>query len=214
MRGIPIGGYSTLVLIGLATACANPAENKPEAVVTEVDEARADESTAEGVRLEFSEDSTLRFVGSKVTGKHDGGFEEFEGAIVLVDGDPSASRVEVQIDTTSLWADNDRLTGHLKSADFFDVESFPTARFESTSITATPNGYEVTGDLELHGVTKQITFPATIDVQGDRVTVSAEFFIKRYDFGIEYPGKPDDLIRDEVVIRLDLTAVATGASAS
>jgi polyisoprenoid-binding protein YceI len=214
MRGIPIGGYSTLVLIGLATACANPAENKPEAVVTEVEEARADESTAEGVRLEFSEDSTLRFVGSKVTGKHDGGFEGFEGAIVLVDGDPTASRVEVQIDTTSLWADNDRLTGHLKSADFFDVENFPTARFESTSITAAPNGYEVTGNLELHGVTKQITFPATIDVQGDRVTVSAEFFIKRYDFGIEYPGKPDDLIRDEVVIRLDLTAVATGASAS
>jgi len=213
MRAMVVVGFSVLFLITLAASCANPADDKVEAVVTEVQDGQVEDSTAEGVRLEFSEDSTIRFVGSKITGRHDGGFNAFEGAIVLVNGDPTASRVEVLIDATSLWADNDRLTGHLKSPDFFDVESFPTARFESTSITATPGGYEVTGELELHGITKQITFPATIEVQGDRVTASAEFFVKRFDFGIVYPGKPDDLIRDEVVIRLDLTAVATGASA-
>jgi len=217
MRAMAAVGFAIPVLISLAAACANPADDKVEAVVTEVQEAqqeaRAEDSTAAGVRLEFTGDSTIRFVGSKITGKHDGGFNAFEGGIVLVNQDPTASRVEVLIDATSLWADNDRLTGHLKSADFFDVENFPTARFESTSITATAGGHEVTGELELRGITKQITFPATIEVQGDRVTASAEFFIKRFDFGIVYPGKPDDLIRDEVVIRLDLTAAATGASA-
>ena len=69
------------------------------------------------------------------------------------------------------------------------------------------DGYEVTGNLELHGVTKSITFPATIVVEDGRITAEAEFFIRRTDFGILYPGKPDDLIRDEVVIRLDLIAL-------
>ncbi len=59
-------------------------------------------------------------------------------------------------------------------------------------------------------MTKQIKFPATIQVEGDRVTVQAEFFIQRFDFDIVYPGKADDLIRDEVVIKIDLVAVPAG----
>jgi polyisoprenoid-binding protein YceI len=62
----------------------------------------------------------------------------------------------------------------------------------------------VTGNLELHGVTKSITFPATITVQGDAVTVKADFAINRKDFGIVYPGKPDDLIKDEVLLKLNI----------
>ena len=68
------------------------------------------------------------------------------------------------------------------------------------------DGYSVTGTLDLHGVTKNISFPATIEVSDDGVRAQAEFVIKRFDFGIVYPGKADDLIRDEVVIRLDLQA--------
>jgi len=64
----------------------------------------------------------------------------------------------------------------------------------------------VTGNLELHGVTKSITFPATITVQGDTVAVKAEFAINRKDFGIVYPGKPDDLIKDDVLLRLNISA--------
>lgn len=68
-------------------------------------------------------------------------------------------------------------------------------------------GYDVTGNLTLHGETKSITFPADIQISDDQVKVAAEFFIKRFDFGIQYPGRANDLIRDEVVIRLDITAV-------
>ena len=78
--------------------------------------------------------------------------------------------------------------------------------FESTSIESTAEGYDITGNLELHGVTKSIRFPATIAVEEGRVTAEAEFFIQRFDFDIVYPGKPDDLIRDEVVIKLSLVA--------
>jgi len=107
----------------------------------------------------------------------------------------------------STWSDSDRLTGHLKNADFFDVPTFPTSTFVTTDIKKGTNGYDVTGNLTLHGETKSITFPADIQISDDQVKVSAEFFIKRFDFGIQYPGRANDLIRDEVVIRLDITAV-------
>lgn len=108
----------------------------------------------------------------------------------------------------SIYTDDEKLTGHLKTADFFDVEKFPKASFVSTKITpdaAKGAGfYTVTGDFELQRQKKSITFPAKITVGDDKVEVDAEFAINRKDFAIVYAGKTDDLIRDDVVIRLDL----------
>ena len=190
------------------SGCSNPADDKAAARV-EDPEAVTEGAVAElpaGETYTIAEGSTVGFTGSKITGSHDGGFNSFAGEIVLVDGDPTASRVEFTIDTASLWADAEKLTGHLKSSDFFDVETYPTAEFISSGIVAAEGGYEVTGNLTLHGVTKQITFPASIEVADGVVTATAEFFVMRFDFAIEYPGKPDDLIRDEVVIRLNIIA--------
>jgi polyisoprenoid-binding protein YceI len=189
-----------------AFACSNPADGKPEAQVG--DPVPRSESSADAVVLAVDPTrSSIEFTGSKVTGKHEGGFDDFAGSIELVDDDPTASRVWIEIDTTSLWADDDRLTKHLKSPDFFEVETYPQATFESTTIEQSEDGYVVTGNLDLHGVTKSISFPAAIEVGIDgTVSAQAEFFIQRFDFAIVYPGKPDDLIRDEVVIRFDLVA--------
>jgi polyisoprenoid-binding protein YceI len=195
-----------VVLVPWIVACSNPADGVTEAEVREADGAATEVALEEGVRYVVDETSTVEWTGSKVTGHHDGGFRAFAGEILVVDDDPERSTVDLVIDTTSLWADNDRLTGHLKSEDFFDVETHPEARFKSTSIRATEDGWEVTGNLDLHGVQKSITFPATIEVGADQVTARAEFFLKRFDWDIVYPGKPDDLIRDEVVVRFDLTA--------
>jgi polyisoprenoid-binding protein YceI len=195
--GIPV------LLALLVLGCANPADDKPEAAVGEAEPVPAPAESGESYAVDV-ERSTLGFVGSKITGSHDGGFNAFEGVIELVNDDPTASSVMVRIDTTSLWSDDDRLTKHLKSPDFFDVETFPESVFESTSIEAAEGGYTVTGNLTLHGVTKSISFPAQIEVGPDSVTAQAEFFVKRFDFDIVYPGKPDDLIRDEVVIKFDL----------
>jgi polyisoprenoid-binding protein YceI len=198
--------FRSLILLGLLVlvACANPATDKTEAVVEEP--AEETQISADGQRFSLLDESTIGFAGSKVTGSHDGGFKAFEGEIVLVDGDPTQSSVEIVIDTTSLWADNERLTGHLKSADFFDVEAHPQVKFKSTEIVREDEGYSVTGNLDLHGVKKSITFPATIVVDDGGVRAQAEFFIQRFDFGIEYKGKADDLIRDEVVIQFDFRA--------
>ena len=145
--------------------------------------------------------------GAKVSAKHEGSFATFNGTIALVDNDPTKSTVTADVDVASLTVEPAKLNGHLKSADFLDVAKFPKAKFTSTAIKAGgDNGatHTVTGNLELHGVTKSITFPAKIKVDGDQVSVDAEFAINRKDFSIVYPGMPDDLIKDDVLIKLAL----------
>lgn len=198
-----------LSLFALAACDNDPAAGKTRAEVKEA-VAAAEPAPASAERYAFSnEGSAVSFVGAKLTAKHDGKFEKFTGSIDLVDRDPVKSRVEVEIDMDSLVADDERLTGHLKNEDFFDVVKFPTAKFVSTSVEARAQDgatHVVTGNLTLHGVTKSISFPAKVKVDGDRVTVDAEFAINRKDFDIVYPGMPDDLIKDEVLIKLDVDA--------
>ncbi len=153
--------------------------------------------------------ATIGFVGSKVTGSHNGGFKLFKGTFEVDPAKLESSKITAEIDTNSIFTDTDRLTNHLKSPEFFDVAKFPTSTFVSTGIEAggkDPKAkdatHTVTGNLTLHGVTKSISFPAKITVSGEKATLDSEFFINRKDFGINYPGKANDLIRDEVVIKL------------
>lgn len=200
------------LMIG-ALACEDPAKDKAKATVSEAPPPAATAATGTATATESltidAAASKVEFVGSKVTGKHDGSFPTFSGKIDLAAAKPEASKITVNIDTTSVKTDNEKLTGHLKGADFFDTEKFPKASFESTSIK--PGGekgatHTVTGTLDLHGTKKTITFPATVTVAADAVTAKSEFAINRKDFGINYAGKADDLIRDDVVIKLDIKA--------
>lgn len=209
---------STLILsfavVAATAGCDNdPAKDKVKAEVSEaIASAKPAPQAAEAAaKYAFSPaNSKFEFVGAKVTNKHEGSFGSFSGSINLVDGKPEKSSVVADIEMSSVSVDDERLTGHLKTPDFFDVAKFPKARFTSTSIT--PQGvnaatYQITGNLELHGITKSISFPATIAVAGDAVDVNAEFAINRKDFGVVYPGAPDDLIKDDVLMRLKLHAL-------
>lgn len=204
---------STLFLSSflLLAACKDPAADKAKAVTGEAVATSSAATTAAGaVTLPFdSTNSKVNWTGSKVTGSHDGSFEKFTGSVKLVDNDPTKSTVNVDIETSSLKTTPDQLVTHLKSAELFDVEKFPKATFQSTEIKKGGEkgaSHTVTGNLTLHGVTKSITFPATITTSADKADVSADFAINRKDFGINYPGKPNDLIRDNVEIKLDIHA--------
>ena len=191
----------------LLVSCKNPADETTDAEVGDkLDDSKIE--IAEGaVKYVFTENSKIEFEGSKVTGSHTGGFSEFTGHFYIKDGEPVAGGHEVVIDMNSLYSDNDKLTGHLKSADFFDVEKFATTTFDAVTIEKVDDSnYTVTGNLDLHGVTKSITFPATGSHSDNVAKITAEFDINRYDWGIEYKGKPDDLIRKEVILRFDLEA--------
>lgn len=196
-------------------ACEDPAANKTRALMSDASSPAANARTApapaKGESLPVTQaNSKVLFIGSKVTGKHEGGFNKFAGTIDLVNSKPEESSVRIDIETASVFTDADGLTKHLQTGDFFEVEQFPRASFASTNIepegSTGPNAYTVTGDLELRGVRKSVTFPATIVVSPADVTVNSEFSINRKDFGIVFEGKADDLIRDNVVIKLDLKA--------
>jgi polyisoprenoid-binding protein YceI len=151
--------------------------------------------------------SKVEWVGSKVTGKHDGSFQKFTGWIGLPSDKPEEATIHVSIDVASVKSDDEKLTGHLKTDDFFAVDKNPTATFTSTEIKAGGDKgatHTITGNLKLRGVEKSVSFPATVKVDAKEVTAKAEFAINRKDFGIAYEGKKDDLIRDEVVIKLDI----------
>jgi polyisoprenoid-binding protein YceI len=191
----------------LCCACADPAANKPKASVGEA----TSEKTAPqkgGETLTISRvNSKIDFVAAKVTRSHNGSFKQFSGTIDLLNSDPLQSIVSISIDTASVETDEPDLTKHLQTPDFFDVAKFPKANFVSTKIEpSTANGatHTITGNFELHGVKKSITFPATIQVAPASVSVNAEFAINRKDFNLTYPGKADDLIKDGVVIKLSL----------
>jgi polyisoprenoid-binding protein YceI len=191
----------------MAQACDNPARETAELSVSEAKGVAAEAPVAPGsVRYVFdAAGSRVAWVGSKVTGSHEGGFQRFEGSIELSDGKPESGRVKVRLDANSLYSDNAKLTRHLKSADFFDVEKYPNVTFTSTSVEPTSAGnYSITGDLNLHGVTKSVSFPAKLRVSAGALEGEAEFSFNRRDFGINYAGMANDLIRDEVLVRLSI----------
>jgi polyisoprenoid-binding protein YceI len=209
-----------LALVVAAAACSK-AEQAPEQpglpVAAIAAEAPAAAAAADAVVLGFDQSSSkIGFTGKKVTGAHTGSFGTFSGEVRL-GKDPAGSSVTLTIDMASVASDNEKLTGHLKSADFFDAATFPQATFTSTSITAGGEGgatHTVKGNLALHGVTKNVAFPATLTTSPEKVTLKASFALDRKAFNINYPGKADDLIKDHVDLFLDVSATPKAAAAT
>ncbi|MEO5915766.1 MAG: YceI family protein [Luteolibacter sp.] len=186
-------------------SCENPADKTTDAKVSGAVEKTA--SNESGTKYVFTPASQVNFIGSKVTKSHPGGFKSFTGYFTLKDGAPVGNDHKVVIDMKSAFADSEKLTGHLKSPDFFDVEKFPEATFDVTGFKKdSDTTYTVSGNFTLHGQTKNISFPTTVSQTGDTVKIDAKFDINRKDFGIVYAGMADDLIRDQVVIELKLEA--------
>ena len=210
-----LGALVTLLsLLIVVAACNDPASNVNKAVTGEAQRAASPQTAAGGQKYAITpQTSKIEWVGSKVTGSHNGSFEKFNGEIHYANNDVAQSHVQITIDAASVKADDPKLTEHLKTPDFFDVAKYPEAKFESTSIK--PGGesgstHTVTGNLTLHNVTKSITFPAIISITPDAASVDASFSINRKDFGINYAGAADNLIRDQVVMKLTIRANKAG----
>jgi polyisoprenoid-binding protein YceI len=102
--------------------------------------------------------SAVQFKIRHFFAKVPGGFTDFDGKIILNRTDIAKSKVEATIKTASIDTANEKRDGHLRSADFFDAEKYPTITFKSTAWKEVgKNAYEVTGDFTMHGVTKPVT---------------------------------------------------------
>jgi polyisoprenoid-binding protein YceI len=193
----------------LLMACQSQVDTQPAAEVSETT-AAAPTSTApaQGASKVITEKSKIEFVGAKVTRDHDGGFRDFDGHIEYAGGQPS--KIAFEIDLDSIYTDEEKLTAHLKTADFFDVAKYPRATFVSSSIgpaaPGSPAGttHTVSGILDLHGQKKAVTIPVVAQQTADGVRTTSNFTINRHDWGISYRGMADDLIKDNVLIKLDL----------
>jgi polyisoprenoid-binding protein YceI len=200
-------------------ACKSELDGKAAAVVSDAPATATSETpTAAARTLALDADaSTIEFVGAKVTADHRGSFGRPSGELEL-GADGSVTGMQVSVDTTKVDIEPEKLEQHLRSPDFFDVETYPQAHFRLTSLepASGPDGatHRVSGDLELRGVTKRISFPAKAEITDERVTANASFKIDRKQFGIVYAGMADDLIKDEVLLELDLAFGGPGAQRS
>lgn len=121
-----------------------------------------------------------------------GRFDEIAGTFVVNEEDPDRCELEVEVKTGSVDTRSEKLNGHLRSPDFFNAAEFPTVRFESRQVeSAGEDRFAATGDLTLHGVTKEVTIEIektgeSASRDGKVIGFHAVFTIDRSDYGMEY----------------------------
>jgi len=193
-------------------AAAKAPEGSSQAVKTTGSVAKASEPSVRATPRDgmldlpiTPDNSRIEWTAAKLTVQEKGRFTRFSGVVRLDPESLERSEVEVRIDTASVYAEPERLAKHLRDVDFLGVEHFPQASFRSLSLRPSPQQdatHLVTGELTLHGQTRQLTFPARIEL-GAHLTAHANFSINRMDFGIA-ENRSDRFIRELVVIEFAL----------
>src|SRR6266542_43385 len=168
--------------------------------------------------------SAIHFwVRHMVISKVHGRFAKWSGAIELDEQDPSRSSVEVRIDAASIDTQVADRDAHLRSADFLDVARYPHLSFRSTRIEKIGQGYRVTGELELHGIAREVTLDAEFAGTGkdpwgnERAGFSAKAALDRREFGLVWNAALEAggvLVGEKVEIAIELEAVKKAVAAA
>lgn len=178
------------VVASVLTACKG---EKKEKVETK-EEVKVEKLTA--LNNVDTANSLITWKGTKPTGAHNGVILLKEGSLLIENGTLTGG--EFVIDMSSIKnldipADNDgnaKLVGHLTSADFFDVATYPTSKFVITNVEEKEDKLHVTGNLTIKDVTKSITIPAMLSKEGDTTIFKSETFnVDRADFNVKYASK-------------------------
>ena len=149
------------------------------------------------------DNTKVTFTGHKPDGKHEGGFKMLTGTATIDGTDVATLKIVVDINMNSTYTDDEKLTAHLKSPDFFSVKANPKAKFVSTKVEKGDSGYTVTGKLTLNGKTKEVSFPAKIEAGADSLNLTTNTKIDRNNWGISYgQGK----IKDDVDLAVAVNA--------
>ena len=162
--------------------------------------------------------SQVGFRVKHLVGRAPGRFTKFSGTIDFTPGKPESWKVDAKIDPASINTDNDKRDGHLKTADFFDVEKFPEMSFKSTKVTDVKgDSAKLAGDLTMHGVTKPVVLDLEIggttkDPWGNaKAGFSAKGKLNRKDWGIVWNKALDNggvMLGEEIEISIDVEAQA------
>jgi polyisoprenoid-binding protein YceI len=224
---IQLTPFLLLTFITLAVSCAQ-APDAPKATASEPQQTNNQATAGQTNWAVDVQQSKVLWVGTKPTGRHNGSFDIKDGSVTVANGQLTGGSFTIDLASIAVLDEgmNDdsraKLTNHLKDADFFEVSKFPDSRFEITAVqpatadqssttqanTPAPT-HNITGNLTLKGITKSISFPATISVAESKVTANANFNIDRSNWGITYRNDQslgDKFINPEVNIGINLVA--------
>lgn len=217
-----------LIVAGIFAACSSGGGE-----TTKTSEAK--ESTASEYDMVYEVDSDrskLEWEGYKPTGQHDGTVDIVSGSLMMKDGNLVGGEFVMDLTTISVLdiedpGMNERLTGHLKSADFFEVETYPQARFEITGVKPFDGKpvnpemekgdlkatHTITGNLIVKDISKSISFNAMVNEKEGKFRAKTNmFFLDRTEWNVQYKSKKifsnlkDDFINDEMGISIKLVA--------
>ena len=212
-----------LLLAAVLFACGGKEGSEEGSNDTPKKEMTADAGSLKDGEYAVAEGSTLMWEGKKAAYAHSGTIGVSSGSFSVAEGALTSGEFAIDmasIVNTDVTEEEDRknLEVHLKSADFFDSEQFPSANFVVKGVKATTEEgatHEVTGDFTLKGKTNEITFPATVAQEGEAITVAASFTIDRTRWEVKFnsPQVPafanlaaDKIISDDIKVEFSLTA--------
>ena len=201
-------GFVAITTLIFSAACSS----EPKADQAQVAEAQVSQAAA-GAALNVDTATTaVIFKGNGVGKYHKGAFKVTNGTLNIQDGKLTGGKFNIDINSMKMEETGDMITGmlrpHLLAPDFFDAAKYPASQFEITKVepyTATGNdtsvvagaNYLVSGNLTLKDVTKNVTFPAKIDVANNMLTAVANFDIDRTWWGMAYGN--DKSLKDKFI---------------
>ncbi|MDD2985889.1 YceI family protein [Flavobacterium sp.] len=169
--------------------------------------------------------SVVEWVGSKPTGKHNGTIALSSGEIFLNNGKVESGNfifdmASIQVLDLKPGDGKEDLEAHLKGLEkeedadhFFNIKKFPEAKFELTSVETVEGKTTMTGNLTIKEITKSVSFPALLTVDGNTLNISSEpFMINRTNWGVNYASKSvfdnlkDKFVNDDIELKVNLTA--------
>ncbi len=209
---------ATVLFIGLAIVSCKKAKNETEAKVAE----EVADVTGAATYTADASASTIAWKGTAPTKSHNGTISVSEGSLAMDGGKLTGGNFIIDMNSiVCLDIENEeyngKLVGHLKSADFFDVENNSFSAFAITGVEDKDGKTMVKGNLTMKGIKKNIEFPATLSVEGDAVSFTSEAFtIDRTEWDIKYnSGKFFEDLKDKLIndnIELSFTVKATKAA--
>ena len=213
--------FSLLAVTALFVACGSTEGTEVASSEAQAETATTEMKAAAQYQVDPAQ-STVNWEGTKLVGSgHTGTIPVTNGQIMVAGGELVGGKFTMDIrelKNTDLPADEggDKLVGHLKSADFFDVEKYPMADFVITQVQPSEDDdhtHDITGNLTLKGQSRSVTIPATVTMDGDMFKASTpKFVIDRKEWGMEYGSSSiaglaqDKIINDEVGLELMLVA--------
>ncbi|MCS6905416.1 MAG: YceI family protein [Bacteroidia bacterium] len=206
------------LLLGLALALGSYHCQSPKGTEAQVGEAQAvPETTAEKEITVDVQNSKIKWMGFKVTGRHEGTIKLQSGTFkmrgdTLIGGEFIIDMKSIEV-TDLKGEDKKKLESHLKTKDFFLVDSFPIGKFVITKVQAAPTDsttHIVTGNLTLKNIEKSVSFPVKLEpAKGAFIAKAKSIKIDRTLWGITYKGMADNAIKNEILFDLLIMPISS-----